>query len=46
MRKKNIEPTIESIVKKYLIPEKMARALLSQKSLREQPDNEVFPFRE
>ena len=43
MKKKNIELTIESIAKKYLIPEKMAKALLSQEPQGEQQVNDALP---
>jgi hypothetical protein len=44
MRKKNVEPTIENLVKRYLISEDIARKLLSHRSLQEQTADDVYPL--
>ncbi|MFI5295787.1 MAG: hypothetical protein ACHQ0Y_12285 [Thermodesulfovibrionales bacterium] len=43
MRNKNREPTIESLVKRYLISDKMASALLSQEPPQTHPDHDAYP---
>ena len=43
MRKKNVEPTIDSLVKRYLISEEIAEELLSQEQSQERPDHDIYP---
>jgi len=42
LRKRNIEPTIEDIVNKYLISEKLAGNLLAQEPSRAQRNYDIF----
>lgn len=44
LRGKKVEPTVESLVKRYLISEEIAAELLSRKSLQAQTADDIIPL--